>query len=73
LPLQAPELYDLELDPQESYDVGPENPQVVAQIRTRIDKVMAGMPDEIQQRWRESQAMKVNAHPVGQYPRRATP
>jgi hypothetical protein len=73
LPLREPELYDLTADPQESYDAAPENPQVVAEIRQRIDRVMAGMPADIQQAWRDSQAAKVNNHPVGQHPRPATP
>jgi hypothetical protein len=68
LPLRAPELYDLIADPQESYDVAPENPKVVAEIRARIDRLMAGMPEDIQQAWRETQSRKVNQHPVGQHP-----
>ena len=71
LPLRAPELYDVTTDLQESYDVAPEHPQVVAEIRARIDRLMAGMPDAIQQAWRETQARKVNNHPVGQHPQPA--
>ena len=71
LPLRAPELYDVTTDVQESYDVAPEHPEVVAEIRARIDRIMAGMPDAIQQAWRETLSRKVNNHPVGQHPRAA--
>jgi arylsulfatase len=73
LPLREPELYDLMADPQESYDAAPENPRVAAEIKERIERVMAGMPAEIQKAWRDAQGMKVNNHPVGQHPREATP
>jgi arylsulfatase len=71
LPLHQPELYDLIADPAESYDAAPENPAVVADIRGRIDKLMAGMPAEIQEAWRTAQAIRVNQHPTGQHPRPA--
>jgi arylsulfatase len=71
LPLRQPELYDLLADPDESYDVAPENPEVVSEIQGRINRLMAGMPQEIQQAWRETQAIKVNQHPTGQHPQPA--
>ncbi|MCC6588352.1 MAG: sulfatase [Bryobacterales bacterium] len=48
LPLPKPELYDLSNDPAESYDVSTENPKVVAEMRDRMDRIMAGMPDPVQ-------------------------
>src|SRR5688500_10181277 len=71
LPLRAPELYDVTIDDEQSYDVAPEHPEVVAGIRARIDRMVAGMPDAIQQAWRETLSRKVNSHPVGQHPRAA--
>jgi arylsulfatase len=73
LPLRSPELYDLIADPQESYDAAPENPRIVAQIRERIDRLMAGMPADVQNAWRDTHARNVNNHPVGHHPREATP
>ncbi len=49
LPLAKPELYDLSADRSESYDVAAENPQVVAGIQARIERVMATMPEPIRQ------------------------
>src|SRR5262249_43834105 len=42
LPLPAPELYDVERDPTESYDTAPEHPDIVAKIRDRVETLVAG-------------------------------
>lgn len=47
LPLPAPELYDLANDPDESYDLAAERPEIVKDLQSRIEKLMAGFPDEI--------------------------
>src|SRR5262249_34470049 len=44
LPLSSPELYDLTNDPDESYDVAPEHPQVVKQILGPIEPLMKTFP-----------------------------
>lgn len=49
LPLAQPELYDLRNDPDESYDLAPEHPDVVKQIQARVDKIMAGMPEPVRE------------------------
>jgi len=69
LPLPAPELYDLENDPDESYDMAPENPRVVAEIRARIDRLMTTFPEQIQSAYRESMARQVAPTAVGSSPR----
>ena len=69
LPLPAPELYDLENDPDESYDMAPENPRVVAEIRARIDRLMTTFPEQIQSAYRESMARQVAPTAVGSFPR----
>jgi arylsulfatase len=56
LPLRHPELYDLLLDPDESYDVAPENPAVVKEIQGRIERLMAGFPEDIRQAYAATQA-----------------
>src|SRR5882672_10319232 len=47
LPLKSPELYDLIADPDESYDVAVQFPQVVADIQARIERLMQGFPEPI--------------------------
>ncbi|MCC6858790.1 MAG: sulfatase [Bryobacterales bacterium] len=71
LPLPSPELYDLEADPDESYDVAAENPQVVAEIRARIERLMSGFPEPVQQAYRETLARKVGGTATGAVPRLA--
>jgi len=44
LPLKSPELYDLTLDPEESYDIAEKHPEVVADIRRRIERLINGFP-----------------------------
>jgi arylsulfatase len=70
--LPKPELYNLALDPQESYDVAPEHPEVVAQIKARIETLIAGFPEPVKQAYAESKARPVNpATPTGARPRPA--
>jgi len=68
LPLAQPELYDLVLDPDESYDVAPERPEIVKEIRSRIERLMQGFPEEIRKAWEQTQAKKVPVRPAGSYP-----
>ncbi len=72
--LPRPELYDLATDPDESYDVAPENSQIVAQLQARIAEMLSGFPEPVQKAYAEAQARKVNpATPAGAYPRPAEP
>lgn len=71
LPLAKPELYDLSSDPSESYDVAAENPQVVAEMRRRMDALMATMPAGIQQAHAEHMARKTTPGQTGWLPRPA--
>jgi arylsulfatase len=66
------ELYNLESDPAESYDVAPEHPDVVASMQTRIAKLLDTFPAPVQQAYKESQARQVNPNtPIGARPRPA--
>ncbi len=47
LALRPPELYNLELDPEESYDVAPENPEVVKRLMARTEAMLEGFPKEV--------------------------
>jgi len=69
--LAKPELYNLASDPDESYDVAPENPQIVAEIVHRIEGLLPGFPTEVQTAWAEAQARRSAATvPTGAYPRK---
>jgi len=68
--LPKPELYNLAIDPQESYDVASEHPEVVAQIQSRIEALISGFPEPVRQAYEESKARKVNPQtPAGARPR----
>ncbi|MEX2263277.1 MAG: sulfatase [Bryobacteraceae bacterium] len=65
LPLRNPELYDLIADPNESYDAAAGHPQVVAQIQSRIETLMAGFPENIRNAWAETKARKTAPSATG--------
>jgi arylsulfatase A len=68
--LPRPELYNLANDPDESYNVAEENPKIVADMRARIEEMLKGFPEPVQQAYKEAQSRKVNpGMPAGAYPR----
>ena len=67
--LHAPELYDMEADVDESYDVAPQHPEIVAKISNRVTELMAGFPQNIQQAWAESKARVNRETRIGARPR----
>jgi arylsulfatase A-like enzyme len=71
LPLAAPELYDLENDPDESYDIAPENPTIVAEIRGRIERLVPGFPEQVRTAWEATKARQTPPTAVGAFPRAA--
>jgi arylsulfatase A-like enzyme len=68
LPLNPPELYDIEDDPEESYDCSADNPKVVADIRARIENSLYSLPDMVRSAWRTTMNSKVYGIPSGAYP-----
>lgn len=62
------ELYDLEADPEESYDVSAENPMVAAYIRARMEALIPGFPDEVVNAWRDTMQRSVEYSPAGAWP-----
>jgi arylsulfatase len=70
LPLRPPELYDLEADPMESYDVAPENPAVVREIQSRIERLLATFPEEVQKAWKDTQSRETAPTSAGALPRK---
>ncbi len=73
LPLAAPELYDLEADPSESYDVADDNPEIVAQIRGRIENLLPTFPDQVRAAWQDTMRTQVDSTPEGALPVRRNP
>ena len=68
LPLPSPELYDLRVDPQESYDRSSENPGMVSDLLTRMDKMIATFPQNVQDVWKAAMATPVQQTPTGALP-----
>ena len=68
LPLVHPELYDIESDPEESYDTAVDNPEVVAKIRTRMNELLQTFPDIVRSCWRDTQGYSVTDTPADALP-----
>jgi arylsulfatase len=68
LPLAQPELYNLDRDPDESYDVAAENPQIIAEIQQRIQQILPTFPTPVMDAWQATMAMKVAPTPAGALP-----
>jgi arylsulfatase A len=71
LPLEPPELYDIENDPDESYDAAAENPQVVAEILNRVERLLPGFPEEVRKASAETRARKTRPGVAGSLPQLA--
>src|SRR5579883_2350497 len=68
--LARPELYNLASDPDESYDVAPQNPEIVAEMQRRINSLLPGFPEEVRRSWADAQKRRSNPNvPAGAYPR----
>jgi len=68
--LPKPELYNLANDPDESYDVAAENPQVIAQMQEKIAAMLSTFPDPVQKAWAETKARPTDpSTPTGAYPK----
>lgn len=68
LPLPSPELYNMELDPDESCDVAPANPAVVADITARVQKQLPTFPSNVLNAWKSTMSQKVVGTAVGALP-----
>lgn len=58
LPLTSPELYNLEEDPDESYDVAADNPEVVADLLARMLKLLPTFPSNVMDAWNFTMSQK---------------
>jgi arylsulfatase A len=72
--LPHPELYNLASDPDESYDVAPSHPEIIAKMQAKIAEMLISFPEEVQKAYAESKARPVDpATPIGAWPRPAPP
>jgi arylsulfatase len=67
--LPQPELYDLDRDPDESYDVADMHPEIVSQMLAKMEIQMKTFPDEIIQDWELTKQRKVSPTAAGALPR----
>lgn len=58
LPLPKPELYNLELDPDESFDVAADNPTVVAEIQAGIQRLLPTFPPQVTAAWKATMSLQ---------------
>lgn len=68
LPLMNPELYDVVSDPQESYDVAADHPEIVWPLRAKIDAAIRTFPNDVQYSWADTLSRLVNGSPAGAWP-----
>jgi arylsulfatase A len=68
LPLSPPELYNLEQDPDESCDVAPANPSVVADITARIHQQLPTFPSDVMSAWNSTMSRQVEGTSIGALP-----
>jgi arylsulfatase len=61
LPLPNPELYNLEADPDESYDVAADNPQIVAKIQAGIQRLLPTFPSDVMSAWKATMSLQSSA------------
>ena len=68
LPLLKPELYNIESDPEESYECGDAHPEVVKNIQDQIQTALLSFPAEVQTAWAATRARQPQPYSVGAIP-----
>jgi arylsulfatase len=71
--LRNPELYDMDADVDESYDVAPLHPDIVATITNRVETLLAGFPLDVQRAWAETKSRTNIEIRIGARPRPPLP
>lgn len=66
--LVNPELYDVEADPEECYDVAGDHPDIVASIQARIKALVPTFPASVQLSWRNTWNAGQSYCPAGGWP-----
>jgi arylsulfatase A-like enzyme len=68
LRLLTPELYDLDADSEESTDVSADNPDVVADLQSRVNRLLPSLPSQVQADWKDTQNRGVYPNTSGAWP-----
>lgn len=68
LPLLQPELYNLDADPGEDYELSRDHPDQVEDLRSKMEDAVQTFPAEVQNAWYQTMARKVAPTPVGALP-----
>jgi arylsulfatase A len=68
LPLPKPELYDVGVDLDESYDLSDRHPEIVKDLLARVDAMLPTFPEAVQKDWVKTRELKVLPTPAGAYP-----
>jgi arylsulfatase A len=66
--LPKPELYDLDSDPDESYDSADLHPNVVQQMMLKVEAALKTFPENIRHDWEVTKVLKVSPTPAGALP-----
>ena len=66
--LPKPELYDLNTDPDESYDVADMHTEIVSQMLAKMEAAMKTFPENIQHDWEVTKTLKVSPTAAGALP-----
>jgi arylsulfatase len=66
--LPKPELYDLNTDPDESYDVADLHNDTVRQMMAKVETAMSTFPPDIRHDWEVTKALKISPTPAGALP-----
>ncbi len=56
-----------------SYDLAGHNPEIVAQIRARIENLLPTFPDQVRADWQDTMRTQVDSTPEGALPVRRNP
>jgi arylsulfatase len=73
LPLPRPELFNIADDPFENYDSARTYPEIVADIRKRVESTLSDFPAPVMQAWNETMRHRVQSTPPGALPIDETP
>jgi hypothetical protein len=49
--VDLPALYNLDIDPDESYNAAMDHPDIVSDITRRVEALIPGFPEEVQAAW----------------------
>ena len=68
LPLMKPELYNIELDPEESYECGDAHPDIVKSIQRQLQLALISFPAQVQNAWAQTRARQTQPFSTGGMP-----